>query len=558
MEQIYKKIKKVVIELSKRYNININSFATFKKPKIRKIFPKNKEKNEEINSTEYIKEEKEKEKKENKEKKEETIQNQEIKEFLLEQPQKIIEFKENLANISNNINMNLTLNMFENMTFFKNNSGLKETILSIASNEMKKKNSFLKHSLLSNSNKKNKTPRSRKSKNFQKSKNSDKSRKSIIKIKKIKTSCKEYEKENLLINPYIKLKTLKINENLDNIGKKSQIDKNKTSKRSSLNSHYFISNLSQMINDINNSSLSDSSEIYKKLLPKKEKVHPTTFTNLITTQEKSFQLNSSYDNINTISNNKYIKRECMEGKFLKKKSTFLQIPNFSNISNFTPKNKIKKINSVSNEIDSVKFCYFQPRFSHATQMIINENRVNTSTNRKLYKSPTVEGTKTEEQKKREILNSLNKLYDLKKDKIMNIYDPKKLNTPVLEPRRLKSKNTKTKKKPERISKQLSIISKNIENTSKNINNPGEFYMNFFNNIIAKESKTMNGEENRDKLNSSKILKNYSTSKLRETRISKGKNSMEQSLYDSFISLRENKRKDSFNKTKTKHKSAFKH
>ena len=91
-------------------------------------------------------------------------------------------------------------------------------------------------------------------------------------------------------------------------------------------------------------------------MTKKDKVNHTTFTNLITTQEKSFQLNSSYDNINTISNNKYIKdinlqskikevliRECMEGKFLKKKSTFLQIPNFSNISNFTPKNKIKKI-----------------------------------------------------------------------------------------------------------------------------------------------------------------------------------------------------------------------
>jgi hypothetical protein len=456
------------------------------------------------------------------------------------------------------------------MTFFKNNSGLKETILSIASNEMKKKNSFLKHSLLSNSNKKNKTPRSRKSKNLQKSKNSDKSRKSIIKIKKIKTSCKEYENENLLINPYIKLKTLKINENLDNIGKKSQIDKNKTSKRSSLNSHYFISNLSQMINDINNSSLSDSSEIYKKLLPKKEKVHPTTFTNLITTQEKSFQLNSSYDNINTISNNKYIKdinlqskikevliRECMEGKFLKKKSTFLQIPNFSNIQNLSPKNISQKNDSIS-DLDSVNFSYYQPQLSNVTQMTINENRVNTSMNSKLNQSRSIEGSKTESKKKREFLNSSNKLYDLNKDKIMNIYDSKKLKTPVLEPRRLKNKNIKTKKKPERINKQLSIISKNIENTSKNINNPGEFYMNFFNNIIAKESKSINGEENREKFKSSKILKIYSSSKLKETQLSKSKKSLEQSLLDSFISLKENKAKDSFKKMKTKQKSGFKY
>ena len=389
-------------------------------------------------------------------------------------------------------------------------------------------------------------------------------------MKKMKTTFKEYEKENLLINPYIKFKTLKINENIDNIGKKSLIDKNKTSKRDSSNSPIFISNLSKMINDINGSNFSDSFEIYKKLLPKKEKVNHTTFTNLITTQEKSFQLNSSYDNINTISNNKYIKdinlqskikevliRECMEGKFLKKKSTFLQIPNFSNIQNLSPKNMSQKNDSIS-DLDSVNFSYYQPQLSNVTQMTINENRVNTSINSKLNKSPSIEGSKTESKKKREFLNSSNKLYDLNKDKIMNIYDSKKLKTPVLEPRRLKNKNIKTKKKPERISKQLSIISKNIENTSKNINNPGEFYMNFFNNIIAKESKSINGEENREKFKSSKILKIYSSSKLKETQLSKSKKSLEQSLLDSFISLKENKSKDSFKKMKTKQKSGFKY
>jgi hypothetical protein len=146
------------------------------------------------------------------------------------------------------------------------------------------------------------------------------------------------------------------------------------------------------------------------------------------------------------------------------------------------------------------------------------------------------------------------LYDLRKDKAKNIYDSITINTPVLEPRRFKNKNMRTKKKPERINKQLSIISKNIENTSKNINNPGEFYMNFFNNIIARESKSINGEENTIKHQSSKILKAYSGSK---HRLSKGQDSLEQSILDSFITLKENKAKDSLNKMKTKQKSGFK-
>ena len=82
-------------------------------------------------------------------------------------------------------------------------------------------------------------------------------------------------------------------------------------------------------------------------------------------------------------------------------------------------------------------------------------------------------------------------------------------------------------------------------------------MNFFNNIIAQESKSMNGDENNDKANSIKILKVPSNSKLGESQLSKGKNSMEQSLLDSILSLKENKSKDSFNKMKSKHKSGFK-
>ena len=473
--------------------------------------------------------------------------------------------------------MNLTLNMFENMTFFKRNTSLKETFLSIASSEMLKKNSVFKNSLLSNPNKLNILSKPRKSKSSKISKNSKKSKKSrkstIIKMKKTKTTYKENKKENQLIKPYIKFETLKLKDYLDNVGTKTQIDKNKSSKRNSSISPRHISNISKMINDINCSNSSNSSEIYTKLLTKKDKVNHTTFTNLITTQEKSFQLNSSYDNINKISNNKYINdinlqskikqvliRECLNGKLIKKKSTFLQIPKFSNIQCLTPKNSSKKNGSISSDVDLVNFSHFQPRVSNMTNMTqisINENRVNTSMNSKLSRKASIEAYRNGSKRNRKFLNSSNKLFDLRKDKIKNNNDSKTTKTPILESRRSKNKNIKSKKKPEKISKQLSIISKNIENTSKNINNPGEFYMNFFNNIIAQESKSMNGDENNDKTNSIKILKVPSNSKLGESQLSKGKNSMEQSLLDSILSLKENKSKDSFNKMKSKHKSGFK-
>ena len=117
---------------------------------------------------------------------------------------------------------------------------------------------------------------------------------------------------------------------------------------------------------------------------------------------------------------------------------------------------------------------------------------------------------------------------------------------------------------------MNIISKNIETTSRNINNPGEFYMNFFNNIIAKESKSINGENDSQKNN---ILSVYAGSKLKDSQISGESNNNSQSNMDSFSPSKENKAKEgnisnmnsnsflkldvSIKKSKTKQKSSFK-
>ena len=99
--------------------------------------------------------------------------------------------------------------------------------------------------------------------------------------------------------------------------------------------------------------------------------------------------------------------------------------------------------------------------------------------------------------------------------IKNNFDIKKAKSPILEPRKIK-------KKGEKINKQLNKISKNIKNTSKNIHNPGEFYMNLFNNIIAKETRSFNGDDNDNDKNSN-ILNEYSGKKAKYNSLG-GKNS----------------------------------
>ena len=66
---------------------------------------------------------------------------------------------------------------------------------------------------------------------------------------------------------------------------------------------------------------------------------------------------------------------------------------------------------------------------------------------------------------------------------------------------------------------LNVISKNIQNANEAINNPNEFYINFFNNIIQKESSVNINEDNEKikkntKLSSSVIYTGNKSSKLR--------------------------------------------
>ena len=63
----------------------------------------------------------------------------------------------------------------------------------------------------------------------------------------------------------------------------------------------------------------------------------------------------------------------------------------------------------------------------------------------------------------------------------------------------KQKKKLVRKKTLNLNKKLNTISKNIKNMSNSINNPKEFYMNFFNNILQKENRSVYEEEKEEKI-----------------------------------------------------------
>ena len=596
MEQIYLKIKKVVVELSSRYKVNIDSFISRKKTKSKKVSNNNIKKEEDENGDESDK----KEMKDNKPK-----EKTEIKEFIQEQPQKIIEFNENMNNINNNISINLNAsitNMIENITFLKKNSSLKDdTILSLAANDLLKKNSIFKNSLLSNSNSLNKSKRSIKSKKSNVSKKSNRSKRSNrsrrsnkprrLKKSKTKTTTRELRKNYRKSNPIFSKTLIKFNtsnsfNSKDNGGNNNEKQNTNYKKNhSSIFPNVCLTNNSRM-SDINNSDSSiNIRSSFKKSKIKKEKIFYSSFTNLTTTQEMSFQLNSSYDNINKILNNKYIKdknlqtkikqiimKECMEDNFFKKKNSFLQLPGMSknlntysllNSSNKGSPRSYSELPSLSQEVEfeNLSQCPSQ-------RTIVEENGENIKNSIIINKTDNSE--RNLKNRKEELCSSGNLLELRKPNKMISsksIFDLKKVRTPMLDAR----KSIKKKKKTEKINKQLNIISKNIETTSRSINNPEEFYMNFFNNIIAQENKSVNGDDDSKKNN---IFNAYAGSKLKDSQISKYSN-ISQNILDSFIPYKENKTKEingstsnnnlnlnlnlevSIKKSKTKRKSSFK-
>jgi hypothetical protein len=536
MEQIYLKIKKIVIELSNRYKININ--AIMRKRKFRGSLQRN------LAIARY--DEKEPNPNEKKIQIKEKENNEKEKEHNV-QKQKIEEINQTLnTNYCLNIMGNASIQMIEDMTFCKKNTAQKETILSFDPFKNNEKNMLFKNTNISNNNSNNNSI-------------NNNSKLKQDQYNKSKTTNKDY-RNSILTKSLLKKNTILSDQTR---GKESMETPKYIKKHSFVSKFDYYSNTLKQINDTNNTI--SSNKRLNNSYNKKEKLIYNIFTNLKTSREKSFHLKSSYDNINKLSNNKYIKdlnlqskirqiliRQCININTLKKKSTFLMPPSNLSINCKSSKNTKRNLSSKFNNILSEKECY---KYDLSNSENSNNNSYNSNNNNMfcLNKSATIKETNNDDMNlnikktNKTQLRSTSKLIEINtKRKIFQKHRPLHVS-----PRKGKRN---TKKKPEKINKQLNIISKNIENSSKNINNPEEFYMNFFTNIIAKESRSINGEENSGSYSKKKIDDSGEFNEINTNR----KSSYNQlHLLDSFFSNKESNTKDSNkNLVKFKQKSGF--
>ena len=554
MDQIYLKIKKMVIELANRFDINIDSYLN--KRKVRSNIKKtclNNKNNNNNNKLENNNDDEEKKEEQNKD-------NSQI--VLLEKKENVVEFENmnqhNQDNQTNTNNQNIqskSTNAIENVTFFKKNDTQKESVVSIGTSKkiLEKKNSIFKNSIISNDNNTNKI-----------------NGKYLNKVKTNNT----YKNTNIPIKKSLnKLNTLNSFKSKEKHSNSGVLKYEVLKRNSSIYPIFCNTNASKGNNETSNSNISSNiikNKLYKKTYSKKEKIFYNAFTNLSTTKN-SFQLNSSYDNINTISNNKYIKDINLQNKIKQvlinesknknknknssKKVTFLKLP-------FNSTQICQTQNSLSNNIDQNCQSSVSEMELVKSQNEMNSNRGNNK-KKLINKSMTFKLKSENDDDYKTNINIINnkiqknkmlsacKLLEVKKNSnskltsiINSTSDIKKTKTPLVE-------HKKSKKKVVKINKQLNKISKNIKNTSKNINNPEEFYMNFFNNIIAKESKSFNSDDN-DK--SSNILNFNSGNKIRDTNLSRRNSHVEIELLDSFISNKESNKDLSSGVFKNKIKS----
>ena len=394
----------------------------------------------------------------------------------------------------NNININ--------MIFNKNNNKKRKHI-----NHEKHSFSNLKNNLA-----KNKKENSNiKNKNIEQKKDMDKKEVKIeninnitnrnltnnINISFVQIGSGNYNKKENIISNLNNLPFPKIKEYFNNSLKLYQGKSLKTEETQLNEKEKKHSSLSPCISILNETLYFNSNYMgNEKLYSKKEKLLYNSFINLQFSKEKNFQIKSSYENINKLSHDKYIKDQNLQ---LKIKNILKKLKNEKNIG-------IIKNQSLLNTVINFNK---QSSFKSILHININEGDI---TNKNKY----------------DIISLNDKNNSLGKMNINEEYQRFNSNkkiislTNILENNTLKSTSNylkkfhrnQTRKKTAKINKQLNLITKNIENTSKNINNPEKFYSNFFKNIIDKDkqisnsnNKTPNARKNFNKNNTS-LFKYY--------------------------------------------------
>ena len=300
--------------------------------------------------------------------------------------------------------------------------------------------------------------------------------------KELKDFTKNDEKELMELNNSI-LNTLNSNKNMKkdlmNSKKYSNIDKILYSLPTKLNHENFIDNESMICNDSN-----IITQIFQESVINEIEKKINYFSNLTTTNINSFQLNSSYENINEITNNKYI-----GDNFLQAKTKQFLLKEFSIINNDSQnKNNNNNILLLKNQFyKKMNKSYRKDNCNYNNQFNLESDKNNINSlgisNLKSTKNINININASEKNKDEKLVRG--KYESFKKLISRNQSINNNLNSPSS---KYKCKSPKKRKNDSLgFNKKLNIISKNIKGANKNINNPNEFYMDFFNNIIKQEN-----------------------------------------------------------------------
>ena len=533
MEQISKKIKKVIFEISDKYNINIKKKY---KSKIIKKIQSNKKEEKKI------------------------IINEEKKTELKE--------KDN-----ENINKELLQTNQTNMTFY-NNSNLKKSTTTMSDFPSKR---TYKKTTITLSDTPIKEIKNSKDKSLKYLKNSfNENLDHILEDEKANKGKENPNESNILSKSESKIMS-KLNITSKSIYKDGDINEEfNDDENSNFNYNYnrslypIIPKLSSIYKEelnapshfkyLNNSFNSFMNEMSMQGIQKSNKsiIYFSSFLNLSPSKENSIQINPSYDNLNKISNNKYIKdlnlqtktkqfiiNECLSGQSLVIKNTFLQIPECPNIkdninSNRSTKTNVQRFSDCQNipKIkENIPIKRFKTRKSdNDKNILININNINDNINIIKNVNNNISNTnkllKLKVQKQKSL--STNKIIELKENKLLSsksILDIKKINSPNLFKTKLNNKKNKN------VQKKLNTINKNIQKTNEAINNPNEFYMNFFNNIIQKIGNKEQDDEINDKkekkYNKLKLYFDNKINKNKDINLTQGSNISKNNMsYDS--------------------------
>ena len=224
--------------------------------------------------------------------------------------------------------------------------------------------------------------------------------------------------------------------------------------------------------NLSNKSSYSSSSYSKNDLKQNEKLFFPSFSHLKNIKEISFHLDSSYENLNSISNNVYISNYNLQSKTKK-----YLINECDKICN-----EISKINTLNkNKLNAKVIITKEKNFLSLIDEIKMEDKI------KSVKSFDMSKLNSKKTKKNESSRNL-----IKRNK-SKVFDG--LN------KQQRCKTIKKRRKSELLAnKKLNIITKNINGANKNINNPEEFYADFFKNIISKETSDFNNNNKEEKKN----------------------------------------------------------